>query len=258
MHGRRYRLRSAQNIVDEMEYDLQHWPEVQKGEFFFEDDTFTVDRKRAYEICHEIQRRGLDITWSVNSRADVLDFNLLVAMRKAGCRLLLVGFESGDSRMLKNMRKGVKVERMREFARLTKKAGMQLHGCFVLGLPGETKESIEATVKFALMTPMDTVQFSAAMPFPGTEYYKLCEDAGILEAKDWSDWLNEGEQSTVVSYPGLSKGEIEHYVDTGLRKFYFRPRYMVKFLFDTHSFSDLYRKFRGAKNFLSYLVTEGK
>jgi len=258
IHGRRYRLRTAKNIVDEMEYDLAHWPEIKKGEFFFEDDTFTVNRKRAYAICEEILRRKLKVTWSINSRADVVDYELFKLMKKAGCRLLLVGFESGDQQMLQKMKKNITVERMREFVDLVKKAGLQIHGCFVLGLPGETRETIEKTIRFALETRMDTVQFSAAIPFPGTDYYQVCQEAGLIEARDWKDWLNQGEQSTVVNYPGLSKSEIEKSVDEGLKKFYFRPSYMVRFILDTHSLSDLYRKLRGAKNFLSYLFAEGR
>jgi radical SAM superfamily enzyme YgiQ (UPF0313 family) len=241
-----------------MEYDLAHWPEIKKGEFFFEDDTFTVNRKRAYAICEEILRRKLRVTWSINSRADVVDFELFKLMKKAGCRLILVGFESGDQQMLQKMKKNITVERMKEFVDLVKKAGLQIHGCFVLGLPGETRETIEKTIQFALDTRMDTVQFSAAIPFPGTDYYQVCQEAGLIEAKDWSDWLNQGEQSTVINYPGLSKSEIEKNVDNGLKRFYFRPSYMARFILDTHSLSDLYRKFRGAKNFLSYLLTERK
>lgn len=257
MHGRKYRLRSAPNIVDEMEYDIEHWPEIQKGEFFFEDDTFTVNPKRAYAICDEIFRRKLSVTWSINTRADVTDYELFRQMKKAGCRLLLVGFESGDQQMLNGMKKHITLEKMKEFVALVKKAGLQLHGCFVLGLPGETSETIERTIQFALTTKMDTVQFSAAIPFPGTEYYRMCQEAGLIEAKNWSDWLNEGEQATVVNYPGLSKSEIEKSVDSGLKRFYFRPSYMARFVLDTHSLSDLYRKLRGARNFLSYLFTQG-
>jgi anaerobic magnesium-protoporphyrin IX monomethyl ester cyclase len=105
---------------------------------------------------------------------------------------------------------------------------------------------------------MDTVQFSAAVPFPGTEYYDYCKKNQLLTANDWRDWLDGGEQSTVVDYPGLGKREIVDYVDRGLKQVYFRPQYMVKFLLDTHSLSDLYRKVRGAKNFMSYLFSKGK
>jgi anaerobic magnesium-protoporphyrin IX monomethyl ester cyclase len=262
MHGRNYRLRSARSVVDEMEHDIQHYAKLRKGmlrgELFFEDDTFTVNKKRAHQICDEILERDLDVIWSVNSRTDVVDRELFKKMKEAGCRMLLVGFESGDQQMLDNMRKGLNVERSRKFAAVAKKAGLQIHGCFVLGLPGETRESMERSIKFAAEIAMDTVQFSAAVPFPGTEYYDYCKKNQLLTANDWRDWLDGGEQSTVVDYPGLGKREIVDYVDRGLKQVYFRPQYMVKFLLDTHSLSDLYRKVRGAKNFMSYLFSKGK
>ena len=254
MHGLKYRLRSPENVVDEMEYDVEHWPKVKKGEIFFEDDTFTVNKKRAMRICDEIIGRSLEVTWSVNARADHGDLELFKGMKKAGCRELLVGFESGDQGMLDRMNKHLRLEQSKDFVKIAHKAGLVVHGCFVLGLPGETMETMEKTVKFALDLNIDTIQFSAAMPFPGTEYYRICEEKGLIKANSWEDWLDEGEQSTVVEYPGLSKEDIEYHVDKGLKKFYFRPRYMVKYLLDTHSLPDLYRKLRGFKNFTSYLI----
>jgi len=254
MHGTTYRLRSPANVVDEMEYDLKHWPKLKQGEFFFEDDTFTVNKKRAEQICDEIINRGLDVTWSVNARADTADMELFSRMKTAGCRELLVGFESGDQGMLDGMNKHVTLEQSRKFVKHAHKAGLVVHGCFVLGLPGETIETMEKTLEFAMDLNIDTVQFSAAVPFPGTEYYSMCEANGLIKARSWADWLDDGEQSTVIEYPGLSKEEIEYYVDRGLKQFYFRPRYMVKFLLDTRSLSDLYRKFRGFKNYVSYLL----
>lgn len=254
MHGFKYRLRSSQNVVDEIEYDIQNWPELKKGEIFFEDDTFTVNKRRAMQICDEILERDLDVTWSVNARADHGDLELFKKMKEAGCRELLVGFESGDQGMLDMMNKRITLQQMRDFVKTAHKAGLVIHGCFVLGLPGETRESMEKTINTALELNIDTVQFSAAMPFPGTKYYAICEEKGLIKADSWRDWLDEGEQSTVVEYPNLSKEEIKQYVDKGLKKFYLRPSYMVKYLLDTHSLSDLYRKFRGFKNFASYLI----
>ncbi|MCC6347494.1 MAG: radical SAM protein [Nitrospirales bacterium] len=258
MHGNRYRLRSAENIVEEMKWVLTTWPGVAKGEFFFEDDTFTVNRERAHDFCGRLLRSGLKCTWSVNSRADVLDRDLLVHMKKAGCRLLLVGFESGSQTMLDAMRKNTRVEKMEQFIRLAASVGLQIHGCFVLGLPGETRETMEETIAFALRNPLTTVQFSGAVPFPGTKYFDYARQNNLLRAKRWDEWLTDGEQSPVVDYPGLSKGEVEAQVDAALKKFYFRTSYMLRFLFATRSRADLYRKIRGARNFLRYLVDRGK
>ncbi len=256
MHGNRYRLRSPENIIEEMRWVLREWPKAARGEFFFEDDAFTVNRGRAHAMCDAIARSGLKCTWSVNTRADILDDDLLRRMKSAGCRLLLVGYESGSQAMLDRMEKHIKVDTMRKFTRKAKTAGLQVHGCFVLGLPGETVESMNETIGFALEAGLDTAQFSGAVPFPGTRYFEHCRDAGLLRAKRWDEWLDNGEQQPVVDYPGLSRGSVEEHVNLGLRRFYFRPSYMVKFLFNTRNSGDLYRKFRGARNFLAYLTEQ--
>lgn len=254
MHGVRYRLRSPKNVVDEIEYDIELLPQVLKGgEFFFEDDTFTVNKERAVSICEEILRRGLKITFSVNSRADNADLQMFKIMKKAGCRELLVGFESGNQELLNQMNKNITLEQAHQFMEYAKAAGLQVHGCFVFGLPGESDETAKKTIEFALGLGLTTVQFSGAVPFPGTVFFDLCEKREWLKSKHWSDWLDSGEQSGVVQYPYLSTERINHYVDSGLKKFYLRPQYIMKFLWQTRSRSDLYRKLRGARNFFSYL-----
>jgi radical SAM superfamily enzyme YgiQ (UPF0313 family) len=123
----------------------------------------------------------------------------------------------------------------------------------VLGLPGETEATIQETLDFAISLDIDTVQFSGAVPFPGTRYFKECAEQGLLKARRWEDWLAHGEQAPVVDYPGLTASQVEAAVNEGLRRFYFRPSYVWRFLWRTRSRSDLYRKVRGARNFLSYL-----
>jgi len=257
VHGTRYRLRSAKNVVDEIERDIALCPQVLKGgEFFFEDDTFTVDKKRAMAICEEILARNLKITFSVNARVDSYDDAMFAVMKRAGCRELLVGFESADQDILNNVHKNIRIEQMHEFMRLAKKHTLEVHGCFVFGLPGETRETIKKTTNFALSLGLNTVQFSAAVPFPGTSYYELCKEKGWLKSTDWRQWLKEGEQATVISYENLSSKEVDGAVDNALRKFYLRPGYIFNFIFTNRSFSDLYRKFRGAFNFFSYLFSK--
>jgi radical SAM superfamily enzyme YgiQ (UPF0313 family) len=259
MHGRNIRLRSPAKVVDEIEHDIALCPQVIRGgEFFFEDDTFTLVKPNAMAICEEILYRGLKITFSVNARTDTADEELFRMLKRAGCRELLVGFESGDDGMLTRMNKKETVYDGRHLMELARKTGLDVHGCFVLGLPGETKETMEKTIQFALELGLHTVQFSAAVPFPGTPYFDNCRDEGILKAERWDAWLSAGEQSAVVEPPGLNKKAIQEAVDQGLKRFYFRPRYMMNFLFETRSRSDLYRKLRGAKNYLSYLWTENR
>jgi len=258
MHGKRYRLRSPKSVVDEMEYDIKLCPAVQRGgEFFFEDDTFTVLKERSIQICQEVLSRNLKVTFSVNARADSADLEMFKIMKRAGCRELLVGFESGVQEILDKVHKNISVEQSRRFMELAKSAGLQVHGCFVFGLPGETEETAKKTLGFALSLGCDTIQFSGAVPFPGTKFFDLAEEEGWLKTKDWSKWLGEGEQRGVVSYPHMGEGRIDHYVDLGLRRFYLRPGYMLKFLFVSRSKADLYRKFRGAVNYLRYLLRLG-
>lgn len=256
MHGYRYRFRSPESVVDEIQRDIDLCPEVLRGgEFFFEDDTFTVDQPRAVAICEEILRRSLKITISVNARVDSADLEMFKAMKRAGCRELLVGFESGNQQILDRVRKGITVEQSRNFMDLARQAGLDVHGCFVFGLPGETVETIQQTMDFALGLGLHTVQFSGAVPFPGTRYYQHCEEEGWLVASSWKDWLAEGEQAGVVRYPGMDQQVINEAVDRGLRRFYFRPSYMVNFVLRNRNWTDLYRKVRGAKHFFDYLRT---
>jgi len=257
MHGRKIRLRSPEKVVNEIEYDIKLCPQVVRGgEFFFEDDTFTVVKSNALAICEEILRRGLKITFSVNARADTADEELFRMLKRAGCRELLVGFESGDQEMLNRMGKNETVDDAVRFMQLARKAHLDVHGCFVLGLPGETEHTMEKTIRFAQQQGLHTVQFSAAVPFPGTPFFDYCRDEGLLKADRWDAWLSDGEQASVIEYPCLSKEAIQQGVDRGLKEFYFRPGYMIKFLFETRGKSDLYRKLRGTRNFLSYLWSE--
>ncbi len=257
MHGTRYRLRSAKNVVDEIEHDIELCPQVLKGgEFFFEDDTFTVNQARAMAICEEILKRNLKITFSVNARVDTADRELFETMKRAGCRELLVGFESGNQKVLDLMHKNITLEQSRDFMKLAKQTGLEVHGCFVIGLPGETEETANETISFGIELGMDKIQFSGAVPFPGTKLFDMCEKEGWLLTKQWDKWLASGEQHGVVAYPNISQEKINQYVDLGLKKFYFRPGYMLKFLLKTRNKADLYRKFRGAKNFISYLINK--
>ncbi|MFA4889344.1 MAG: radical SAM protein [Candidatus Omnitrophota bacterium] len=255
MFGHRYRFRSPQNIVDEIEYDLKLFPKLKYGEFFFEDDTFTVNKERAYFICEEIAIRGLRINWSINARPDIYDLKLFREMKKAGCREFLVGFESGVQEILDNIKKGLSIERSKEFVWIAKQAGIALHGCFVFGLPGETKETAQETINFALGLNLNTLQFSAAVPLPGSEYFNYCQKQGLLKSKSWTDWLDGGEQGAVVDYPGLTISEINNLVNTGLKRFYLRPKFIFNFLAHNKNRYDVFRKLKGASNFFSYLVS---
>jgi len=251
LYGRKYRLRSAEKVVDEMEYDLKLFPDLK--EFMFEDDTLTVDKERCRKICNEIFERDLDITWSGNSRADIADLELLKLMHKAGCRMFVVGFEFGCQKVLNSLRKGITVQMMKNFSNACHKAGIKIHGCFMIGGPGETRETAEMTIKLAGNLKCDTIQISAITPYPGTEFYDWCLKNGYITAEDWTEWIDAGEQSTVISYPQLDKKEILDLVDRGLyESFYFRPSIWLHHFFTTRDMTDLRRKVKGFLSLLDY------
>jgi radical SAM superfamily enzyme YgiQ (UPF0313 family) len=216
--GRKYRIRKIESVVDEFEYIAEELPEVK--EIFIEDDTFTINKKRIREICEEIKRRKLNITWSCNARAN-LNYETMKAMKEAGCRLLDVGYESGSDEILKNIKKGITTEEMRRFTSDAKKARLMILGDFVFGFPGETKETAEKTIRFAKELKPNQIQFAVATPIPGTEFYDWVKENGFLLVDDLEQSLDkDGFQKCIVSYPDFTKEDIENYVDRALKEYY--------------------------------------
>jgi hopanoid biosynthesis associated radical SAM protein HpnJ len=215
--GQRYRTRSVEHVVSEIERATKLFPQVK--EYFFDDDTFTDDLPRAEAIARGLGRLG--VTWSCNAKADV-PYATLKVLKDNGLRLLLVGYESGSQAILNNIKKGIRLDRAREFTRNAKALGITLHGTFIMGLPGETRETIEATIKFALEIDPHTIQVSLAAPYPGTALYRQAQENGWLEADALVD--AGGVQTSVLGYPHLGRTEIFASLDAFYRRFYFRPR----------------------------------
>src|SRR6184192_4288367 len=215
--GQRYRTRSVDNVIDEIEVARRHFAQVK--EYFFDDDTFTDDLPRAEEIARRLGRLG--VTWSCNAKADV-PYATLKVLKDNGLRLLLVGYESGSQAILNNVKKGIRLDRAREFTRHAKALGITIHGTFVMGLPGETRETIEATIKFALEIDPHTIQVSLAAPYPGTALYREAQARGWLEDDALVD--PAGVQTSVLGYPHLARTEIFASLEEFYRRFYFRPR----------------------------------
>jgi radical SAM superfamily enzyme YgiQ (UPF0313 family) len=251
--GHKYRVRSISNVLDEMEWISKNLKEVK--EVFFEDDTFTVNKKRVLEFCKEYKERGLDIAWACNARAD-LDYETMKAMKKAGCRLVIVGYESGSDEILKNIRKGITTQQIREFAKNARRAGLLVHGDFIIGLPGETKETIEMTRKLIKKIKPDILQVQVATPIPGTEFYRWCKENGYLASDDPDEYLDEhGYQKSVVSYPWLSAEEIVRAVDDILKDYYLSISYVpvaLRQVFRRRWLDEAKRLWRSAIMFLRY------
>jgi anaerobic magnesium-protoporphyrin IX monomethyl ester cyclase len=259
MNGHAYRTHSVERVVDEMEHNKKLFPNLK--EIMFEDDTLTmrIARDRLVALCEEIIRRDLGLSWSANARVDLNDLEVLKLMKRSGCRMLCVGFEFGDQQVLNNVRKGTKVEQMHEFAANAEKAGLRIHGCFMFGGPGETRETAEKTLALSQQLPIDTAQFSGVVAYPGTAYYEWAKKEGALVPKEWRDWVTEDfEQASIVSLDGLSKEEINDFIDLGLRQFYLRPGQMWRMLKNINSWPDVKAKAFGLLSFMNYFRGSGR
>jgi hopanoid biosynthesis associated radical SAM protein HpnJ len=215
--GHRYRTRSVGNVVEEIRWAKAAFPQVK--EFFFDDDTFTDDRPRTEAIARELGKLG--VTWSCNAKANVPRDTLKV-MRDNGLRLLLVGYESGNQQILHNIRKGMRIDVARRFTKDCHELGIVIHGTFILGLPGETRETIEETIRFATQINPHTIQVSLAAPYPGTELYRQALDRGWLDQEHAELVDANGVQMAPLHYPHLTHSEIFHSVEDFYRRFYFR------------------------------------
>ena len=215
--GHRYRTRSVGHVIEEMRWAQKAFPQVK--EFFFDDDTFTDDLPRAEAIAKELGKLG--ITWSCNAKANVPRATLKV-LAENGLRLLLVGYESGNQKILHNIKKGMLVDVARRFTKDCHELGITIHGTFILGLPGETKETIEETIRFATEINPHTIQVSLAAPYPGTFLYEQAVKEGWLDAEHAQLVDEHGVQVAPLHYPHLSHSEIFQSVESFYRRFYFR------------------------------------
>jgi hopanoid biosynthesis associated radical SAM protein HpnJ len=216
--GHRYRLRSIENVIGEVKYALKEFPEVK--EIFFDDDTLTDNIPRVEALAVELGKLG--VTWSCNAKANVPRKTLEI-LKANGLRLLLVGYESGNQKILHNIKKGLLVDVARRFTKDCHELGIVIHGTFILGLPGETKETIQETLKFAKEINPHTIQVSLAAPYPGTFLYKQAKENGWLYNEEIDLLTQEGTQIAPLNYPHLSHTEIFEAVEDFYKKFYFRP-----------------------------------
>jgi hopanoid biosynthesis associated radical SAM protein HpnJ len=223
--GHRYRVRSVQDVVEEVKWAKTAMPQVK--EFFFDDDTLTDNLPRVEEIARALGKLG--VTWSCNAKANVPRKTLEV-LKDNGLRLLLVGYESGNQKILHNIKKGLLVDVARRFTKDCHELGITLHGTFILGLPGETKETIEETLNFAKEINPHTIQVSLAAPYPGTYLYRQAKENGWLYNEEIDLLTNEGTQIAPLSYPHLSHTEIFNSVEDFYKRFYFRPSKIASIL----------------------------
>lgn len=224
--GRKYRKRSLDSIFAELDYIRDRAPYVK--EIMIDDDTFTFDRKRVQEFCERKLTGGYKINWCANVRPNITNIELLKLMKRAGCRAMVAGYESGSPEILKRIKKGITVERMQAFAEAARKAGIQVHGDFIIGLPGENGETIEQTYRAALRLKPATMQVSIALPLPGTEFYDWLKVNGYLKTEDFSKYLTpDGAQNVMMDYPELSSEDMKKAMHKIVVHYYLRPSYLA-------------------------------
>lgn len=248
-----YRARSVKDTVDEFEFIQNEMPYVR--EVMIEDDTFPVSKKRTIEFAKEMIRRKIKLKWSCNARVDT-DFETLKYMKKAGCRLLCVGFESPEQASLDAVHKRTTKELQERFMKYTKILGLLVNGCFILGLPGETEETIKKTIEFAKKLNCDTAQFYPLMVYPGTEAYEWAKKNRYLETEDFSKWLHEdGTMRTTVSRPGLESSVLDEYCTLAKKSYYLRFSYIIpKFLQMLFNPAEALRTLKSFRIFWKYIL----
>ncbi|HLI85659.1 MAG TPA: hopanoid biosynthesis associated radical SAM protein HpnJ [Bryobacteraceae bacterium] len=230
--GHRWRLRSTADVAREVQFALEAFPYIK--EIFFDDDTFNYRKERTLELCAKL--KPLKFTWSCTSRVTT-DYETLKAMKEAGCRLLIVGYESGEQQILKNIKKGATIEMAERFTANCKKLGLVIHGDYIIGLPGETPQTVRKTIEFAKRMDTETIQVSIAAPYPGTEFYNYLQKNQLINI-DGVMADESGHQIPNFSYAGMSQADLIEWVERFYAEYFFRPRaawrVVRKAIFDGH------------------------
>ena len=248
--GHKYRTRSPDIVAAEVAKVREYFPQVK--EVFFDDDTLTDDLPRTAEIARRMGKLG--VTWSCNAKANV-PYETLKIMKDNGLHLLLVGYETGSQQILFNIKKGMRVEFARRFTADCHKLGIKIHGTFIVGLPGETHETIEETIRFAQEINPHTIQVSLAAAYPGTYLYNQAKENGWLRKTDDGLVANNGIQVSSLEYPHLSHEEIFNALSTFYKRFYFRPKKIGEITWEMlHSWEMTKRRLREGVEFFNYLT----
>ena len=233
MWGRKVRKRSPDSIIGE----LRELKKLGVRNFVFHSDTFTLDKKWTLELCKKMVSEKLGMRWITNGRADTVDKEMLKWMKRAGCWMIAYGFESGSQKVLDNVKKGLTIDQIKDGAKWTKEAGIKIWGYFIIGLPGETKETIDETIRLSKELPLYIVNFAVGAPYPGTEFYKLVKEKGWLISTNWEDY--DQNYSAVVSYDNLSSDEIIEGIRRAYRAWYLRPKQIIRLSTSVRSINDL-------------------
>lgn len=233
------RKRSARSIINEIKI-LQRDYRIREVAFY--DDTFTLFKDVVREFCDIIKKERIDITWSCFTRVDHVNEELLRLMKQAGCHLILFGVESADEQILKNINKMISLDKVVEITRLARRVGIETRASFMIGNQGETEETVKKTIAFALKLDPDEVQFNIATAYPGTELFDWAKEKDYIQSFNWDDYSMS---NVVLETPDLSRQKLQYYYELAHRKFYFRPKIILRRLWHIRSKEQLKQEVRG-------------
>ncbi|HHT9145835.1 MAG TPA: B12-binding domain-containing radical SAM protein, partial [Candidatus Wunengus sp. YC61] len=231
--GKKIRQRSPENIVEEIELLMNKY-KIREVSFY--DDTFSAFKNNVIMFCELIRKKNIDLTWSCMSRIDYVNEEVLKEMKASGCHQICYGVESADENVLRNIKKRISLEKVKMAVETTKKAGIDVRLSFMLGNPGDTIESIEKTIKFAIDLDPDLLQFNITTPYPGTEMFAWAKNNGYLKTEDWSKY---DLYNCVMELPTVSSQDVERYYKIAYKRFFLRPKFIMKRLLKIRSFYDV-------------------
>lgn len=240
--GKKFRKRSARNVVDEMRECVGMGVE----QFLIYDDTFTVDRQRVMSVCREILARKLDIAYDIRARVDCVDEEMLGLLKRSGCRQVHYGVESGTAEILSKLNKGITLEQVRHAFSITRKARMGTLAYFMIGCPGETREDILRTIAFAKELRADYAHFTILTPFPASRIYHDALARGVIVGDVWRRFAAEPDPGFQPPYweENLSRDELVELLNRAYREFYSRPGYLLRSVGRLRSVAEAARKVR--------------
>ncbi len=242
--GAKVRRRSVENIVAEIRECVEKY---NIRNFLFWSDIFNLDKKWTMDLCQAIIDSGLKITWSANTRADTADLEMAKMMYKSGCRLVSIGVESGSQEMLEKMGKKITLNDVRRTVKVFKQAKIRIYNYFVIGLPWETEETVEETIKFAIELNSDFISFYTATPLPGSRFYDYAKEHNLFD--------KETSFESAYFYPAvnthyLTKERVFELHKSAIKRFYLRPLYILKMLSRIRSFAEIRNYFVAGMNVL--------
>jgi len=252
MEHNKFRRVTVERAIEELNYLINDY---NIKEILFWDNEFVVGKKWIKEFADAMHKEKIDIRWSCYARVNFVNQEILDVMKKAGCWSIFYGLESGNQKLLDNIRKGITLQNSRDAIKATKKAGIESRGSFMLGLPGETPETAKETIDFACSLPLDYAQFAITTPYPGTPFYPILKKYGrLLEDNEYKNYTCQSIVYLPYGYPSIKS--LLDIRKLAYRRFYMRPKFIIDKLLDIKSIEDINRYFIGLRTLIKERLTK--